>query len=151
MIVRNKHGFTLIELMIVVAVVGILAAIAYPSYIDHVRKARRVDAKAALTEVAQKLEAFYARNASYTTDLTGIGYPNANWNNVPTNVPNNQRYYRVRVIPAGGPCPSITNCYRLQATPRLDQTNDDVTDYRLRSNGMKRRKKNGTWANSWSD
>ena len=61
---RSK-GFTLIELMIVVAIVAILSLIAYPSYTQHVRKARRVQAKADLTELAQMLEREYTVNRSY--------------------------------------------------------------------------------------
>lgn len=144
------HGFTLIELMIAVAVVAILAAIAYPSYIDHVRKARRADAKAALTEAAQKLEAYYARSASYTEDMTKLGYGESGWNRVPTTASNEQRYYEIRVNQGDGSCP-ITNCYKLEARPRLDQTNDAASRYQLWSNGRKRAKINGSWRDGWSD
>ncbi|WP_172649511.1 type IV pilin protein [Thiolapillus brandeum] len=147
---KKTLGFTLIELMIVVAVIGILAAIAYPGYVDHVRKARRADAKSALTEAAQKLETLYARNASYSADLTDVGYAHANWNTVPTTVPNAQRYYRIRVLAPSGSCP-ITNCYKLEARPRLDQTNDAVSRYRLWSNGRKQERLNSTWKNGWPD
>lgn len=61
----RARGFTLIELMIVVAVVAILAAIAYPSYADHVRKGRRGQAKADLLEAAQLLERYRSVNNSY--------------------------------------------------------------------------------------
>jgi type IV pilus assembly protein PilE len=60
------RGFTLIELMIVVAIVAILAAIAYPSYQSQVRKARRGDAQAVLLELAQWMERYYTTNNSYT-------------------------------------------------------------------------------------
>lgn len=58
-------GFTLIEVMIVVAVVGILAAIAYPSYQEHVRKTRRSAAAACLFEQAEFMERYYTTNGSY--------------------------------------------------------------------------------------
>lgn len=59
------RGVTLLELMIVVVVVGILAAIAYPSYRDQVRKSKRADGKAMLMEVAQGLERCYTRFGRY--------------------------------------------------------------------------------------
>lgn len=62
---RLPQGFTLIELMIVVAIVGILAAIAYPSYQEQVRQSRRADAQAVLLESAQFMERFFTVNSTY--------------------------------------------------------------------------------------
>ena len=61
----HVSGFTLIELMIVVAIVGILSAIAYPSYQQHVRSSRRADAQAALSELAQFMERRFTETNSY--------------------------------------------------------------------------------------
>ncbi|NMG14650.1 Minor pilin, type IV [Aromatoleum bremense] len=66
---RAAEGFTLIELMIVVAVVGILAAIAYPSYQEFVRKARRADGKEALVRVQIEQEKWRTNNTTYTSNL----------------------------------------------------------------------------------
>lgn len=62
---RHEGGFTLIELMIVVAVVAILAAIAVPSYQEQVRKSRRAQAKADMVEYAQMAERYFTVNNSY--------------------------------------------------------------------------------------
>ncbi|WP_444929604.1 type IV pilin protein [Microbulbifer sp. SSSA002] len=59
------YGFTLIEIMIVVAVVGILAAIAYPSYMDSVRKSNRSEAKVELNDVAQRLQRCFTAYSAY--------------------------------------------------------------------------------------
>lgn len=66
------QGFTLIELMITVAIVGILAAIAYPSYTEHVRKTRRADAKAVVLELSQWMERFYTENSRYDKTRAGV-------------------------------------------------------------------------------
>ena len=68
---KNKHhrGFTLIELMIVVAVVAILSAIALPSYSEHIRRGHRADARTGLLQAAQWLERAATANGTYPTSL----------------------------------------------------------------------------------
>ena len=75
---RQPHGFTLIELMIALAVAAILASVAYPSYLSQVAKGRRADGKQSLLELAQKLERFYTERGTYAgATLGGAGglYP----------------------------------------------------------------------------
>lgn len=62
----SQVGVTLIELLIVVVVVGILASVAIPSYMDYVARAKRSEAKAALQEEAQFLEQYFTTNGVYT-------------------------------------------------------------------------------------
>ena len=74
---KNKNtqkGFTLIELMIVVAILGILSAIALPSYTRYVEKSRRTDAKIELLKIAQLQESYFAQNLSYANSLTQLGF-----------------------------------------------------------------------------
>ncbi len=75
MTLKNKiTGFTLIELMIVVAVVAIIAGVALPAYRSYVLKAGRAEGKAALVDVAAKQEQYFLDNKTYTNDMTKLGY-----------------------------------------------------------------------------
>lgn len=69
----GARGFTLVELMIVVAIIGILAAIALPSYNRYVRESRRVDGQSALHQIALAQEKYRSNNTAYTTNLSTLG------------------------------------------------------------------------------
>ncbi len=71
---KRQRGFTLVEAMIVVALLAILATIAYPSYRDHLLRARRADAKALLLDAQARQESYYFANNKYTKRALKLGY-----------------------------------------------------------------------------
>ncbi len=78
----NRSGFTLVEMMIVVAIIGILAAIAYPSYIQYVKKTKRVDMQSAMLQISRNLANYKMANNNFsgltlsnTKIFGGTSYP----------------------------------------------------------------------------
>jgi type IV pilus assembly protein PilE len=125
----RETGFTLIELMVVVTILSILMAIAYPIYKDYVTKSRRGDGKAKLLEIAQREERFFTDNNTYTTDLTKLGYA--------TNPVNSDLAY-YSIAAAAGPTGSITTSFTLTATRQNQQANDTKCgNYSLTSTNVK--------------
>lgn len=72
---RNARGFTLIELMIAVAVVGILATVAYPGYTDYSRRGKIAEAAGALGDFRTKMEQHFLDNRNYGTASCGVPIP----------------------------------------------------------------------------
>ncbi|MDE2088436.1 MAG: type IV pilin protein [Gammaproteobacteria bacterium] len=132
---QNK-GFTLIELMVALAVFAILAAIAYPSYMSQVRKTRRADAQSMLLDASQREMRYYTANNTYTNDMTKLDYSAAN------NVPTEHGYYLVSVAAANA------SSFTLQAVPQGDQTNDSCGTLKIDNLGQKTAT-GGTAADCW--
>ena len=75
----HAGGFTLIELLIAVALIGILAAIALPVYTSQIMHSHRIDAKAAVLDMAARQERFFAMNNQFSEDPDELGYPSLPW------------------------------------------------------------------------
>lgn len=113
----HNKGFSLIEVLIVVAIVAILATVALPSYQDSVRKGNRSDGQAALLEAASRMERFFYDNNTYTADLQDIGYAS------PKDVATSEGHYQLSVESATAACP-ITTCFSLSAVAVNSQVKD---------------------------
>jgi len=70
----TMRGMTLVELMIVLVIVSILAAVAYPNYTQYVNRAKRNEAKAALLKAQTNQERYFLQNSEFSTDLTQLGF-----------------------------------------------------------------------------
>jgi type IV pilus assembly protein PilE len=116
---RQQRGFTLIELMIVVAVVAILAAVAYSAYNNQIRKSRRSEARQVLADYATREEKWRSNNATYGT-LANIGGA----------TPTPSGNYAITVtFPSTGTCPSgankgSANSFIITASKQGNQAND---------------------------
>jgi type IV pilus assembly protein PilE len=71
----KKRGFTLLELLITIAVIGIISSIAYPSYIDNITRANRTEAQRELLRLASLQEQYFIDHREYTADMTKLGTP----------------------------------------------------------------------------
>lgn len=133
--ISQTRGFTLIELMIVVAIIGILASIAYPSYQDSILKGRRAEGRTALLDLMQQQERYFTQNGTYFEFTTSnIGVTN------PTPVPFKHfsgdsaasGHYYLSAAPCNG---DIRICVTLAAAPK--KPDDNAKNLSIDSTGFK--------------
>lgn len=127
---RNRRaGFTLVEVMIVVVILGIIGAIAYPSYLEQTRNARRADAKATLLETAQALERCYSNTMAYNAAACSALVPAVS----------DEGFYNVAVV-------SAASTFTLTATATGVQADDtDCATFTINQAGQQ----GGTNASCW--
>lgn len=128
-----RSGFTLIELMITVAIVGILAAIAYPSYQDSVKKGKRAEGRTALIDFMQQQERYLSQTGTYlavTPGATGVAFKTFSGDNASSPA------YKIGAEACpGSPAPSLRECARVLAVPQF--TDDDAGTLRIMSTGLR--------------
>jgi len=129
---KTVNGFTLIEILIVVAILGVLASIALPAYQDSVRRSNRAEAKGELLIVAGDQERFFSSNNSYSTDATPLVTETPV--NLTTRTTENG-FYSITV--AAGGTGAITTSFVATATPQGDQANDACTTLTISSTGVR--------------
>lgn len=128
----RQRGFTLLEVMIVVAIVGIIAAVALPSYRTYVNSEKRTALQATLMQIAQKLENYkvisndygasnsntsYAANALLNPAIYGVTvYPKTG----------EKKQYDLTISPAGGASAATTTSWEIDATPTGSSADDGV-------------------------
>ena len=134
-LMKRTSGFTLIELMIVVIIIGILLGIALPAYQGYVLRSHRTDAHSSLIDIAARQERYIAQNNAYTLDIsgnTGLGLGSTT---------SREGYYTLEI---SAPCGDIANCYLITASAAGSQANDaECEDITYDSTGAK----GGTTAN----
>ena len=156
----SQKGFSLLELMIAVGILGIITSIAYPSYVKQVQKSKRTAAKVELMRIAQLQESFYVQNLSYASALSGAA--NAGGLGFPTGATTSEGgEYAITVnafnaagnacawVLGGAQAPCIS--YFLTAVPVSGKSQDHdshCTGFRLTSTGIKLAKNSSIAFNS---
>ena len=146
---RRQRGFTLIEILIVVAIVAILAAIAYPSYVETVRKGKRAEARAALVNLIQQQERFLSQNNTYASFSAGATSGDAasfkTYSAAEGGLTGSSHTLGARACTAvGGTVPGLRDCIEVFAVPNAPTfTDPNVTEIAVDT--LSRRSCNGNF------
>ncbi|MBF0271885.1 MAG: prepilin-type N-terminal cleavage/methylation domain-containing protein [Magnetococcales bacterium] len=135
----ESRGFTLVELLIVVAIIAVLSAVALPNYQDSVRKSRRADAQQLMTAIANREEVYLLDAMSYSNSFTTLNFTLNGWTCANTTCTN--AYYTVIVTPGTGAPPSFT----ITATPVAASTQASDGILTLTNTGTKTRNGVSGW------
>jgi type IV pilus assembly protein PilE len=138
---RRMGGFTLIELMIVVAVIGILGAIAYPAYTDQVRKGRRAEARAGLMNLLQQQERFMTQRNTYAAFAAGAASAGTPFkDHIGDSEARASHLLGAQICQAvNGVTPAISDCVEVFAQPQANvHTDPDVTLMAIDTQGRRR-------------
>jgi type IV pilus assembly protein PilE len=132
--VARHRGFTLIELMIVVAVIGILASLAYPSYREQIAKGQRASAKSVISEAQQWMGRFYSENYRYDSSLANVAITDATlfpaqFSTAPR-AGEGTAAYNITVT-------ATVNAYTVTAVPTAVMTNDKCGSFNITHTGRK--------------
>lgn len=120
---QKQQGVTMMELMIVVAIVGLLSAIAYPNYTRFVAKSKRASSASVMLQVADRQQQFFMDNKQYATVMTSLGYETdtitINDNGSVVTAGDSKRTYSLSLTDASA------TAYTILATPQLSQATSD--------------------------
>lgn len=146
--IRNILGFTLIELMVVIAIVAILVMIAMPGYESYIRKTKRSLGKGELLAVQARQEQFFADNKQYATDLSNLGYGSSpyaiNSDGVEVDVTSVDRIYLIKLSSA------TTTAFTLEAVPQGRQAPDpECGTFSITNTSVKSISGNSSLSNCW--
>ncbi len=145
--ISRQRGVTLMELLIVVAIISIIASVAYPSYTQFVVRAKRAVATGMLMQIADRQQQFFMDNKRYAGSLTNLGYASdaimIDEEGAVVTTADGDRVYNVEI--------SASNIvtYELTATPQLKQAEKDTDCGNLTLTNTGEKGYSGSGGNCW--